>query len=906
MTEAQLEEARALREARRRSKREATERRRRRRLERTRSRSPSGAMGGDTVIETPLGCSLSSDPPQQASYAVGTLVQIDGLTVAPQFNKCIGRLVRYDKRSQRWGVRLHDGGQYVGVTQQHLSRAPRDLPPRRVPTTPIDDPSAVAPSFPASRQDEASITTAVVPAPVDHPAAGSPPEPLLDGISMPPAATPGASVPAVASSASSAVTLREAGLADRTVECSQEHSELSPTQQIDALFPASILRRPSRSKKRRRRGGDRVVVFVKANSVSKMTRCDESSAVADTGATHDLHNRLRDFVTFQRLSNQFVELPNKAKLPILGVGNIVVDLGGRRILLRGVYYVPDLRVPLFSLRVHRRRPGCGHHADNDGFIVTFPSFDVDVDDKDDSYIPFRSVSVSEDMSVSALDYVEPSVSERAAISASNGALRRSQRLRAKRANQTSDWDRVVGGDFDGDFDKLDDECVEIDIVDETLHSDEVPPADSPAGDASVPPAPTAPVSESAPVVATTSAPGDPKTGRSTTGENITADLLLSFHADPTVPAPAVRPCDTPNDSDTKAVLTPDIIHRLTGGRRFRGQNGYRNHATVLRDGTASFTNGGEPLQTLGEVVNQVANKRGGSLPPTKHYLEKVHMDIVFGDVISKLGYRYALLLVDRATKYIWVYGVKSLTAVNIIAALEEFRADAGGLPKQFRCDCDQKLLGGNARRWIYRNNSKVIGAPAGRQSANGLVERAWQTMCSMARAYLTDAGMSRDYWYFAIAHAARMMNYIPGKVEGKLTTSFELVHRVRPDGRTFFPLFSIVYFSLNKSKSTENAPEDSGDRSTFMSRSQVGIAVGRSTTTNALRVYSPSTKSYYEPETYKFDPSRRPSNEWPDKIQYDGGLYVNLYRDSHHNKVPEPYPPGMPFKLPGEGDELID
>ena len=43
-----------------------------------------------------------------------------------------------------------------------------------------------------------------------------------------------------------------------------------------------------------------------------------------------------------------------------------------------------------------------------------------------------------------------------------------------------------------------------------------------------------------------------------------------------------------------------------------------------------------------------------SPPPSKRYLDKVHMDIVYGDSISKLGFPFALLLIDRATKYIWV------------------------------------------------------------------------------------------------------------------------------------------------------------------------------------------------------------------------------------------------------------
>ena len=109
------------------------------------------------------------------------------------------------------------------------------------------------------------------------------------------------------------------------------------------------------------------------------------------------------------------------------------------------------------------------------------------------------------------------------------------------------------------------------------------------------------------------------------------------------------------------------------------------------------------------------------------------------------------------------------------------RANAGGLPNQFRCDSNQKLLGGDTRRWIYCNQSKIIGAPAKRQSSNGLAERVWGTVFAMARAYLMEKQMLRDYWFHAVRHACWMMNQTPSKVNGKLTTSFELVYRVPPE-----------------------------------------------------------------------------------------------------------------------------
>ena len=55
---------------------------------------------------------------------------------------------------------------------------------------------------------------------------------------------------------------------------------------------------------------------------------------------------------------------------------------------------------------------------------------------------------------------------------------------------------------------------------------------------------------------------------------------------------------------------------------------------------AQFINSGEPLQSLGEYANMKRQRRGKVLPPSKKYLDKVHVDIVYGDVVSKLGFCY--------------------------------------------------------------------------------------------------------------------------------------------------------------------------------------------------------------------------------------------------------------------------
>ena len=69
-----------------------------------------------------------------------------------------------------------------------------------------------------------------------------------------------------------------------------------------------------------------------------------------------------------------------------------------------------------------------------------------------------------------------------------------------------------------------------------------------------------------------------------------------------------------------------------------------------------------------------------------------------------------------------------------------------------------------------------------------------------------------------------------------------------------------------------------------------GIAIGCSPTLNAMLMYSPWTKRYYEPDSYCLDPYQLPSLVYP-TLCYDGGLFCSLLQDENvHTK--ELYPPG--------------
>ena len=149
------------------------------------------------------------------------------------------------------------------------------------------------------------------------------------------------------------------------------------------------------------------------------------------------------------------------------------------------------------------------------------------------------------------------------------------------------------------------------------------------------------------------------------------------------------------------------------------------------------------------------------------------------------------------------------------------------------CDCNEKLFGSHIPLFLHLQRLSIISSPAGRQSANSLIESHWKIMAHMSRAYLTEKQMPRSFRYYAIKHSARMMNMIPDKYKNKLASSFMLVHGVRLDQRTWLPLFLICYFHHKKDSGAQHSKNQAHTLN--------GIVLGRSTTSNAIVSYNPST-----------------------------------------------------------------
>jgi hypothetical protein len=221
--------------------------------------------------------------------------------------------------------------------------------------------------------------------------------------------------------------------------------------------------------------------------------------------------------------------------------------------------------------------------------------------------------------------------------------------------------------------------------------------------------------------------------------------------------------------------------------------------------------------------------------------------------------------------------------------LSTWSIDAGAFPKRLYTEFDHKILEGPTAAYLRHNKVVLRGSPNGCQKQNGLVERAWQTITNMGRAFITDMQMPCQYWYWALCQSVQVLNYIPCTVEGISTTPHELVYGVKPDLRILFRMFSVGFFRHLR----DGNHHCSG---VAESKSMQGITLGRCCKSDGMIFYCLHTKQLYTSSDYKLDEGKNTPNTF--NLQYDGGIFVGLYNPSSPTSACEPFPEGTQISYP--------
>ena len=363
-------------------------------------------------------------------------------------------------------------------------------------------------------------------------------------------------------------------------------------------------------------------------------------------------------------------------------------------------HVPALREPLYSLRKHKSMPGCGTFSFyNVGSYILFPNFALRIDDSDDNMVSYRSIGRSP---IQQLDYAEP----RANRSTTNSP---NIPLATPTAIPTSDPHVIPSDESISPADPTSIPSSQPTDESDAVTVDTVPDE---------PPLPTndTPISESD-LIANTSQP-------------LSKRSISKLHHDP-ANLPDVRPANTPAPCENRTDFDSLKLHRIFGCRRFRN---YKHLAAASSN--AKLIHTGELPPTLGSHATITNPPAGKSIKKHRRYLDKVHMDIIYGDCVALGGYRYGLLLVDVATRYCWIFGMTSLTGAEVVTALESFRAEAEGVPRKFHADFDKKLIGGKALRGSKLTKAKLsppqpaANLPTASLNAHGAPSSKWPVRTS--------------------------------------------------------------------------------------------------------------------------------------------------------------------------------
>ncbi len=81
---------------------------------------------------------------------------------------------------------------------------------------------------------------------------------------------------------------------------------------------------------------------------------------------------------------------NNSFAPVLGCGMAIISLNGQHLVICNVLHVPELRVPLYSLRAHLCQSGCGFVGSYEtGLHIYFPGVVLTVDTSSDCHLAYK-------------------------------------------------------------------------------------------------------------------------------------------------------------------------------------------------------------------------------------------------------------------------------------------------------------------------------------------------------------------------------------------------------------------------------------------------------------------------------------------------------------------------------------
>ena len=216
-----------------------------------------------------------------------------------------------------------------------------------------------------------------------------------------------------------------------------------------------------------------------------------------------------------------------------------------------------------------------------------------------------------------------------------------------------------------------------------------------------------------------------------------------------------------------------------------------------------------------------------SLPiPTEqlHPGQHLHMDFGFvrgsdwsstngeGKLITSIdGFRSYLIIVDRATRYKWIFltTTKAPPLKEVASILTKFKPTLVHLHCTVRSDQGGELGKSTRFRKLVEENGWTF-EPTGSQSSaqNGLAEKPNQDLKNSCQCLLHAAGLGSQYWSYALNHAVYLANRLLHRSISM--TPFQALHK-RPPNLSHLRVFGSRCYFKNTKKNQKNMDISTGN-----------------------------------------------------------------------------------------------
>jgi hypothetical protein len=161
---------------------------------------------------------------------------------------------------------------------------------------------------------------------------------------------------------------------------------------------------------------------------------------------------------------------------------------------------------------------------------------------------------------------------------------------------------------------------------------------------------------------------------------------------------------------------------------------------------------------------------------------KYRMKGTDGGIVTSLdGYNSYLIVVDRATRYTWVFLSRYKTPkIDLLRTFLETHGHPTAHMKRIRSDEGGELWGSREFQHMAKEMGFILEPTASDASfQNGIAERPNRTLGNMMRALLHGANLGPQYWSWALLHAVYLKNRLPH--QSTLTTPYQAYTGHKPN-----------------------------------------------------------------------------------------------------------------------------